>query len=274
MLIQPGPWRYGGKKEYCGPVISAQSGKILAIILIFCVRVTVKLVLAVMLKSSKWTLVVNKGASLKRTVTIAIALSMGVVPSAVWASEPGKMSNIKLHHKLILLQNRLAELAISDLSETVLYIDSDNQTLELWQAEKLLRTYDISTAAQGLGNENGSYKTPVGIHRIAGKIGTGERPNTIFRGRRPTGEYASIEVMDVDTGLDQITSRIMRLRGEEPGINLGGQVDTYERYIYIHGTNEEGRIGQAASHGCIRMRNHDVIELYDRVGEGTLVIIN
>ena len=96
----------------------------------------------------------------------------------------------------------------------------------------------------------------------------------MFRGRQPTDEYARIELTDIDTGLDLITSRIMRLKGEEPGINLGGQVDSYERYIYIHGTNEEGRIGQPVSHGCIRMRNHDVIDLYDRVDENSLVIIN
>jgi len=218
--------------------------------------------------------VINKCASLKRAAIIAIALSTGVGSLVVRADWSGKMSNIELYHKLILFQNRLTKLGISDLSETVLYVDSDSQTLELWRAERLLQAYDISTAAQGLGNENGSYKTPVGIHRIAAKIGTGEKPNTIFRGRQPTGEYASIEVMDADTGLDQITGRIMWLKGQEPGINLGAQIDTYERYIYIHGTNEEGRIGQAVSRGCIRMRNHDVIELYDQVDEDTLVIIN
>ncbi len=208
---------------------------------------------------------------LKSAVAAAITLCMGAI---ALAGEFGKMSNVELHSRLSFFQYRLAKLGISDLPETVLYVDSASQTLELWQVGELLQTYGISTAANGLGGESGSFKTPVGIHRIARKIGSGEKPNAVFRNRQPTGAYASIEVMDINTGLDQITSRIMWLKGEESGVNLGGQIDTYERYIYIHGTNEEGRIGQPVSHGCIRMRNHDIIELYDQVGEDSLVIIN
>ncbi len=211
----------------------------------------------------------DKRIFLKNVAAAAIAMSTGTL-----AIESSKMSNIELHVRLNFFQERLTKLGISDLSGTVLYVDSTSQTLELWQGEELLRTYTISTAANGLGSEKESFKTPAGIHRIARKIGSGAEPNTVFRGRQPTDEYARIELTDIDTGLDLITSRIMRLKGEEPGINLGGQVDSYERYIYIHGTNEEGRIGQPVSHGCIRMRNHDVIDLYDRVDENSLVIIN
>jgi hypothetical protein len=96
----------------------------------------------------------------------------------------------------------------------------------------------------------------------------------IFRGRIPTGEIAELELANVETGMDLITSRILWLDGLESGVNRGEGIDTHDRYIYIHGTNEEGRIGQAVSHGCIRMNNQDVIELFEQVDKGTLVIIN
>ena len=136
-----------------------------------------------------------------------------------------------------------------------------------------VKSYSISTAARGIGNQKGSYRTPLGRHQIAQKIGDGSPRGTIFRGRQSKGDIAKVYTHQVDFEHDLILSRILWLDGLEPGINKGGQVDTMSRYIYIHGTDEEGLIGSPASEGCIRMNNDDVIELFDRVNIGTLVII-
>ena len=130
--------------------------------------------------------------------------------------------------------------------------------------------YPVSTAANGMGNRVDSYKTPFGIHRIKQKIGGGEAERMIFKAREPTGRVA--RSMD-NREQDEITSRILWLDGLEPGINRGGAYDTFSRYIYIHGTSDEQRIGQAVSAGCIRMKNCDVIELFDEVMVDDLVLI-
>jgi len=145
-------------------------------------------------------------------------------------------------------------------------------------------TYNISTSKYGLGNKNESFQTPTGIHYIAKKIGDNVPKNTIFKGRKifldnlttdDLGEirYSKIKQKYFKDNEDIITSRIMWLKGHEEGINQGGNVDSYSRYIYIHGTIHEGLIGKEASHGCVRMKNDDVIELYDKVTENTLVRI-
>jgi lipoprotein-anchoring transpeptidase ErfK/SrfK len=121
--------------------------------------------------------------------------------------------------------------------------------------------------------KSGSNKTPIGIHRIKSKIGDNVPINSRFIGRKLTGEIIEV-ISDTSKGdLDIISTRIMWLSGEEYGINKGNGIDSYERYIYIHGTNEEGRIGIPSSHGCVRMKNKDVIDLYRKVEVGTLVLI-
>ena len=132
------------------------------------------------------------------------------------------------------------------------------------------RCYDVSTAANGIGNRMDSFKTPFGIHRIRQKIGGGEPRGMIFESREAMGRIAG----DLDNReKDEITSRILWLDGLEEGINHGGAYDTYARYIYIHGTSDEQRIGQPVSAGCIRMRNDDVIELFDDVMVDDIVLI-
>ena len=130
--------------------------------------------------------------------------------------------------------------------------------------------YPVSTAKNGIGNRQDSFKTPFGLHRICHKIG-GEQPSgAVFVGRKPTGRIAD----DFDNReQDEITSRILWLDGLEEGVNLGGVYDTQARYIYIHGTTDEKRIGEPVSAGCIRMSNADVIELYDEVLVNDLVVI-
>jgi lipoprotein-anchoring transpeptidase ErfK/SrfK len=141
------------------------------------------------------------------------------------------------------------------------------------EAGATMREYPVSTSKYGVGNENGSEKTPLGLHRIKNKIGGAMPANMVFIGREPRGLLEDCISEGVELPEDVITSRIMWLEGMEPGRNQGGYVDTYNRYIYIHGTSEEDKIGTPASIGCIRMRNQDVIDLYRLVEIGTEVLI-
>jgi lipoprotein-anchoring transpeptidase ErfK/SrfK len=156
----------------------------------------------------------------------------------------------------------------------VLVVRTDEQRLYVWEAGRVTDVFPVSTAARGVGNREGSLQTPPGLHRVAQRIGDAAPAGTVFRGRVATGEIAPILTDAAAVSpTDRITSRILWLEGLEPGINRGGDVDSLSRYIYIHGTDEEGRIGTPASHGCIRMRNQDVISLFARVPLHTLVVI-
>lgn len=159
-------------------------------------------------------------------------------------------------------------------TEQVILVDVATQWLLLIEHGRVVNRWIVSTAAAGLGGEQGSHKTPLGVHRIKLCYGDGAAPGTIFKARQNTRQIAEILTEPgARSDADYITSRIMWLDGLQLGINKGGSVDSFERYIYIHGTDEEGRLGQPASHGCIRMRNRDVIVLYERVGVDTLVVI-
>jgi lipoprotein-anchoring transpeptidase ErfK/SrfK len=138
---------------------------------------------------------------------------------------------------------------------------------------EILRQYPVSTSKYGTGNENGSEKTPLGLHRIKDKIGGAMPVNEVFIGRVPHGNLEECQARGVDLPDDVIMSRIMWLDGMEPGHNKGGYVDTYQRYIYIHGTNHEDNIGTPNSIGCIRMRNQDVVDLFRLVEVGSEVLI-
>ncbi|MFZ9530396.1 MAG: L,D-transpeptidase family protein, partial [Burkholderiales bacterium] len=126
---------------------------------------------------------------------------------------------------------------------------------------------------KGTGQDSGSYCTPLGRHIIRAKIGIGEPENTVFVGRRPTGEIYSPDLAEQFPGRDWILTRILWLSGCEPGFNRLGSVDTMRRYIYIHGSPDSVQMGQPGSIGCIRMRNADIVELFDRVPAGTPVNI-
>ena len=133
--------------------------------------------------------------------------------------------------------------------------------------------YAVSTATRGPGECEGSLQTPLGLHEIRAKIGAGEPEGAVFEGRRPTGEICTPERMRAEPERDWILSRILWLRGREPGRNRGAAVDSMRRYIYIHGTPDETSLGTPVSHGCIRMRNTDVIDLFERVEPGLAVEI-
>jgi L,D-transpeptidase YbiS len=148
------------------------------------------------------------------------------------------------------------------------------QQLELLDdAGQVLRRYAVSTAAKGTGEQCGSYCTPRGKHVIRARIGAGQPVNTVFVRRRPTGETYTPELGAQYSGRDWILTRILWLSGCEVGFNRLGENDTMRRYIYIHGTPDSVPLGVPDSHGCIRMRNADLVELFDLVTTGTAVEI-
>ncbi len=160
-------------------------------------------------------------------------------------------------------------------SSIELKISISQQSLEVCDTEgKFLHHYSISSAANGAGELMDSNCTPTGRHIIRAKIGGGEPVNTVFRGRRPTGEIYQNGMREAEPQRDWILTRILWLSGCEPGVNRLKNVDTMRRYIYIHGTPDEVAMGTPGSIGCIRMRNHELLALYDQVSAGTPVTIS
>lgn len=150
---------------------------------------------------------------------------------------------------------------------------SEQQLSLLDEAGELLQQYLVSTSKFGTGNQNGSEQTPLGLHRVKDKLGGAMPVNEVFIGRVPHGNLDECKQHGVELPDDVIMSRILWLEGMEPGRNQGGYVDTYQRYIYIHGTNDEEHIGTPSSIGCIRMRNQDVVDLYRHLEVGSEVLI-
>ncbi|CAN7623277.1 L,D-transpeptidase [Acidovorax sp. LjRoot129] len=160
------------------------------------------------------------------------------------------------------------------VADTQLHIDVALQRLDLVIAGAIERSYTVSTALNGVGEVHGSGCTPRGLHRVRAKVGAGCAPGTVFVGRRPTGEVYSEALAQQHPGRDWILTRILWLTGCEPGTNRGGAVDTLRRFIYLHGCPDGTPLGVPASHGCVRMANADVTDLFDRVAVGTLVHID
>ena len=152
-------------------------------------------------------------------------------------------------------------------------VDISEQRLYLIENNIIKASYTISTSKYGEGSIQNSFKTPLGKHSVRTMIGENAPKNTIFISRINTRRKADIIDSHIDSSDDYVTSRIIWLTGEEPGLNSGEGIDSYNRYIYIHGTHEEGLIGIKASHGCIRMFNDDVIKLYSMIKKGTKVDI-
>ncbi|TAG32424.1 MAG: L,D-transpeptidase [Verrucomicrobia bacterium] len=159
-------------------------------------------------------------------------------------------------------------------TDRVLWVRIGAQTMQFYRQTQLVKSYPISTSAKAPSNVSGSLGTPCGLHEIAERIG-GEQPaGMVFKGRRPTGQHFSEHADDGNL----ITSRILWLRGLDPGVNsglspAGVPVDTYERYVYLHGTNREDRLGHPQSAGCVLMANLDIIGLYEEVRAGDQVWI-
>jgi lipoprotein-anchoring transpeptidase ErfK/SrfK len=158
--------------------------------------------------------------------------------------------------------------------EQVIDIDISKQRLLLKQGERTLMDAPVSTGIKGAGEVMDSERTPRGWHVVCEKIGAGAPMNTVFIGRRPTGELYSPRLRQKHPGRDWILTRILWLRGIEAGKNYQGNVDSRERYIYIHGCPADVGVGRAGSRGCIRMRNEQIIELFNQIKVGTRVYIH
>ena len=146
-----------------------------------------------------------------------------------------------------------------------IHVSITDQTLTLHDGDTVLRQYPVSTSKFGIGTEEGSFKTPLGRFSVCEKFGDGEPPLTIFRSRLPEGLWSP----DDPTDADLVLTRILRLDGLD-----ADNANTYERYIYIHGTNHEDMIGTPASQGCVRMHNDHILDLHDRTPLGTPVSIH
>lgn len=163
---------------------------------------------------------------------------------------------------------------VKQVNKKHIEIDITRQILNLFDGSKVIACFPVSTAKNGPGERNGSECTPCGRHQIRAKIGTHAELNTVFVGRRATGEYYSTQLRQQFPERDWILTRILWLSGLESGKNRGGEVDTMRRYIYIHGSPDDDSFDTPSSHGCVKMRNKDIIDLYDRVDAGTHVLIH
>ena len=161
-------------------------------------------------------------------------------------------------------------------SETLsefLYVGIRRQKMYHIKNNKIFSTYPVSTSSKGAGNNVGSFKTPTGLHFIAEKIGDNAPVATLFINKKNTGKVVPVNITEVSSNKDEITSRVLSLKGLQQGINKGKKYDTFARGIYIHGTSDEASIGKPSSHGCIRMKNDDIIELFDLLSVGTKVVL-
>lgn len=159
------------------------------------------------------------------------------------------------------------------MAERLIRVSIPEQRLELLDAQRIVATYPVSTALNGPGEQRNSGCTPCGWHRIRIKIGAGQPINAVFVGRRPTGEIYHPEWAALHPERDWILTRILWLTGLESGRNRGGACDTLRRFIYIHGCPDTAPMGEPRSHGCIRMRNRDLLELFEQVEAGDRVWI-
>ena len=160
------------------------------------------------------------------------------------------------------------------LNDDSINLNQFRQKVKQLKNHQVNKSYLISTALKGIGQNKNSFQTPIGTHYIRAKIGKDLPPLSIFEARRPTGRIWNKEDAESYPNQDWVLSRILWLSGKELGVNRLGSVDTMQRFIYIHGTPDESQLGEPFSHGCIRMSNDDVIELFDLVSAGTIVLIN
>ena len=222
------------------------------------------------------------GNSKQRLLILWIAINLGMGGSVVADEIPLSLPPLVEPFAAVSRVEGQFDAVLQDLAQRfphyqrdkVVLIDATTQELILIRHGQEVGRWVISTAEAGLGSTKGSNQTPLGVHRIATKIGANAPLGTIFKARANSGRIARIITEPgVRSGEDNVTTRILWLDGLEPGLNKGGNVDSKERFIYIHGTDEEGRLGAPASHGCIRMRNQDVISLFEQVDKDTLVVI-
>ena len=169
------------------------------------------------------------------------------------------------------IKERCDELGIKPTAR-IMTVSIAQQLLGFYRDEALVKAYVVSTSRRPPSNIKDSLGTPRGLHHIADRIGAGAPPGTVFKGRVNIGKHFS-ELDAEENAKNLIVTRILRLRGLEPGVNAGGNVDTYDRYIYIHGTNHEDRLGTPTTSGCVHLNNIELVGLFDEVRTGDLVWI-
>jgi hypothetical protein len=157
-------------------------------------------------------------------------------------------------------------------AKQLLVVRVGTQSMQFYQESKLAQAFVISTSSRPASSVKGSLGTPLGLHFIAEKIGRDQPPGMVFKSRIPTGRIFE-ELSAEENRENMVTSRILWLGGLEPGANSGGEVDTHDRYIYIHGTNHEDRVGTPQSAGCVLMRNLEIVALFEQVRVGDQVWI-
>lgn len=201
---------------------------------------------------------------------LALQLLIASAPLAA-AQAPAHLATPRQGLVDLLLEYLDARYPERPTSSDLLYASVRRQRLFHVRDGRLLAEYPIATSSNGIGGAQDSYRTPTGLHRVAEKHGADAPMLGILKDRIFTGQLADPDFSGVDK--DWITSRVLWLEGLEPGVNSGPGVDSYARFIYIHGTANERSVGTPSSRGCIRMRNSDVVALFDAVAIGTLVII-
>jgi L,D-transpeptidase-like protein len=206
-----------------------------------------------------------------RKVIIILICAIIVIPTLAGGDEKGEKKPKR--HFVSFLNDYLSIKYYGKQFDEYVYVSVKKQMLYHIKNNEVVAEYPVSTAKNGVGNTKGSEKTPSGLHSISEKYGDNIPLGGILASRTYNGNIASIEEKPISTGSDDVTTRILWLNGEEPGLNSGGHTDSKERLIYIHGTPEEGLIGTPSSHGCIRMKNADVVELYKNISVGIYVII-
>lgn len=159
------------------------------------------------------------------------------------------------------------------VTEFILHVRIDIQRMDIYRHGELTGHHTISTSHKPPSNREHSNGTPVGLHCIDGKVGDGQPEGMIFKGRVPTGRSFA-ELSAAENRHNLITTRILRLRGLEPGVNSGAGCDSYDRYIYIHGTNHEDQLGKPHSHGCVLLGNREIADLYQKIPDKSLVYIS
>ena len=205
-------------------------------------------------------------------ILVAILVALLATPLLSTAAPPMSQTSDPHTVSAAHLQELLQRFGPSP-NQQIVIVDVSEQQLSLYQDGRPVAHWPVSTSQYGTGNRENSLRTPLGVHRVARMIGADAPVGTLFKARRDTGRTVTILTDDRAADGDYVTTRILWLEGLEPGVNKGPGIDSFKRYIYIHGTAEEGRIGRPFSHGCVRMDNRAVIELFDRVREGTLVEI-
>ncbi len=202
------------------------------------------------------------------TLLLVLVASMSFVPKDLSEGKAPKNTSVEFF-----MQEYLKDFHPDLTFGKLIFVSIKHQKIYFLQNGKVVTKYNVSTSKYGVGNTSKSQKTPVGLHSVKQKFGAGTPVNGIIKFGYYSGEKAEIITEAKHIKKDYITTRILAIEGLEPGINSGPGIDSFKRSIYIHGTAEEGLIGQPASHGCIRMYNKEVLELFNKVPKGCYVLI-